>query len=57
MIALGHNINKAVVVMANIRAIDIWKINYLVLSDDNCTGNDLFCYNNSMLGGCPNGTE
>ena len=36
MVALGHNINNAVVVVANIRAIEVWKINYFVLLDDNC---------------------
>ena len=31
MVDLGHNINNAVVVMANIRAIEVCKINYFVL--------------------------
>ena len=36
IVALGHNINNAVVVVANIRATEVWKINYFVLLDDNC---------------------
>ena len=35
MVALGHNVNNAVVVVANIRATEIWKINYFVLLDNN----------------------
>ena len=57
MVALGHNINNVVVVVANIRATEVCKIIYFMLSDDNCMRNDLFCYNNSMLDVCPNGTE
>ena len=57
MVTLGHNINNAVVVLANIRATEVWKINYFVLSDDNCMQNDLFYHNNSILDVCPNGTE
>ena len=31
MVTLGHNINNMVVVVANIRATEVWKINYFVL--------------------------
>ena len=57
IVALGHNINYVVVVVANIRAEKVWKINYFVLLDDNHMRNDLSCHNNSMLDICPNGTE
>ena len=57
MVALGHNINNAVVVVANTRATEVWKINYFVLLDDHHVRNDLFCHNNSMLDICPNGTK
>ena len=56
-IALGHNINNPVLVMANIKTTEVWKINYFVLSDGNCVQNDLFCHNNSMLDIFPNGIE
>ena len=57
MVTLKHNINNAVVIVANIRATEVWKINYFVLSDGNCMQNDFFCHNNSMLDICPNGIE
>ena len=57
MVTLGHIINNAVVVVANIKAMEVWKIIFFVLLDDNCMQNNLFSYNNSMLDICPNGTE
>ena len=36
MVTLGHNTNNMVVVLANIGATEVWKINYFVLSNDNC---------------------
>ena len=57
MIALVPDVSNTVVVIANIGATKVWKINYFVLSEDNCVQNDLFCHNNSMLDVCPNGME
>ena len=42
MVALGHDINNVVVVVANIRAAEVWQINYFMLSDDNLVQNNLF---------------
>ena len=57
MVALGHNINIVVVVVANVRATKVCKITYFVLSEDNCMRNNLFCHNNSILDIFPNGIE
>ena len=57
MVALGHTINNAVVVVASIKTTGVWQINYFVLLDDNHMQNGLFCHNNSMLDTCPNGIE
>ena len=54
MVTLGHNIKNVVVVVANIRATKIWKINYFVLSDNNnialhCTTFARHCMTTSTL--------
>ena len=57
MVTLGHNINNAVVVVTNVRATEVWKIIFFVLSDDNRMWKNLFCHNHGMLDVCPNGIK
>ena len=55
MVAFGKTINNAVVFKANIRAMEVWKLNILCFQMTITCKMPFFCHNNSMLNICPNG--